>query len=191
MIIFDNWVIRAEQDVPVRQFDNGAAVLKVTGSLPENWDWVMLVRNGKNMDILPLEKMEGGIGAVLTEERLAVSGFYCFQLKGKQGETVRHTNMVTIYVEPSLSGNVQWPTVPSEFSEMERRVAQKTAQAESYALHPPVIGENGNWWIWNGERYTDTGKPSRGEAYEMNEADKQLMVEAVLAAMPNGDEVSY
>ena len=35
--------------------------------------------------------------------------------------------------------------------------------AEGYTSHPPIIGENGNWWEWDGEAYTDTGKPSRGE----------------------------
>lgn len=28
--------------------------------------------------------------------------------------------------------------------------------------HPDIIGENGNWWEWDGEAYVDTGKPSQG-----------------------------
>ena len=47
--------------------------------------------------------------------------------------------------------------------------------AKSYAGHPPVIGENGNWMEWNGEAYMDTGKPSRGadgQSYELSEEDK-------------------
>lgn len=81
----------------------------------------------------------------------------------------------------------------------------------------PTIGENGNWYIGD----VDTGKPSRGEegpagqdgaqgpqgipgpqgepgptgpqgpAYTLTESDKQTIVQAVLAALPNGDEVSY
>lgn len=30
-------------------------------------------------------------------------------------------------------------------------------RAESYASHPPEIGENSNWYIWDGEKYVDTG----------------------------------
>lgn len=42
--------------------------------------------------------------------------------------------------------------------------AEKAAdRAESAASHPPIIGENGNWYLWNGEKYEDSGNPSRGE----------------------------
>ena len=71
----------------------------------------------------------------------------------------------------------------------------------------PTIGENGNWYIGS----TDTGKPSRGEKGDKGDpgapgkngktpvkgtdywtaADKQEMVDAVLAALPDGTEVSY
>lgn len=41
--------------------------------------------------------------------------------------------------------------------------AEKAAElAKGYTSHPPIIGENGNWWEWDGEAYADTGKPSRG-----------------------------
>jgi len=113
--------------------------------------------------------------------------------------------------------------------------AASAVLAEGYTSHPPIIGENGNWWEWDGTTYADTGKPSRGEAGAdgapgpagpagtngkdgapgkdgeqgpagadgadgytpvkgvdyYTEADKQEMVEAVLAALPDGDEVSY
>ena len=70
-------------------------------------------------------------------------------------------------------------------------------RAESAASHPNIVGENENWWIWDGAKYVDSGKPSRGAqgpvgpAYELTEADMAEIVNAVLAAMPDGDEVSY
>ena len=163
MIVFDNWVIRPEKKILLRQFDDRVATLKVTGNLPEGWEWVMLVRNGENMDLLPLEIMEDGIGIVLTAERLAVSGSYYFQLRGKKETLVRHSNMVRIYIDASMSGDIQWPELPAVFSEMERRIDEKAAQVEGYTSHSPMIGENGNWWEWDGNVYVDTGKPSRGE----------------------------
>lgn len=59
----------------------------------------------------------------------------------------------------------------------------------------PHIGANGNWYIGD----IDTGKPSRGEKGDTpvkgvdywTEADKQEIIQAVLAAMPDGTEVSY
>lgn len=71
----------------------------------------------------------------------------------------------------------------------------------------PHIGENGNWYIGN----TDTGKPSRGAKGDTGDtgatgadgktpvkgvdywtaADKQEIVNDVIAALPDGTEVSY
>ena len=38
----------------------------------------------------------------------------------------------------------------------------QTEIAKSYNEHPPKIGDNGNWWSWNGTEYADTGYPARG-----------------------------
>lgn len=62
----------------------------------------------------------------------------------------------------------------------------------------PHIGDNGNWYI--GEN--DTGKPSRGTAGAPGKtpvrgadywtaADRQEIVNSVIAALPDGTEVSY
>lgn len=37
------------------------------------------------------------------------------------------------------------------------------ALAEGYTVHPPIHGDNGNWWLWNGEEYADSGEPYKGE----------------------------
>lgn len=54
----------------------------------------------------------------------------------------------------------------------------------------PHIGENGNWYLGD----EDTGVQAQGEPgspYVLTETDKAEMVQAVLDALPNGDEVSY
>ncbi len=57
----------------------------------------------------------------------------------------------------------------------------------------PHIGENGNWYVGD----VDTGTPAQGprgedgDDYVLTNADKAKIVDAVLAALPNGDEVSY
>lgn len=71
----------------------------------------------------------------------------------------------------------------------------------------PHIGDNGNWYIGS----TDTGKPSRGATGVTGQkgetgtdgktpikgtdywtaADKQEIVNSVIAALPDGTEVSY
>ena len=189
MIIFKDWTLSGPMEVIARQYDNLSRVLLVTGDLPGGYTWDMLVQVGRAMDIIHLYPMEGGVGAVLTEDQLSQSGYYQMQLRGIQGDVVRHTNVIQALIPPSLSGSGQWPTVPSEFSQMEARMREIVA-------HPPIPGDNGCWQLWdpntgeyaesefplpegaggqdgitptigdNGNWYlgdTDTGKPSRGE----------------------------
>lgn len=163
MIRFDNWTIEADGEILARQFDNLTRSLTVSGDIPAGWGWDMLVQVGEAMDIIPLTTTEDSLSAVLTAQQLSVAGYYNMQLRATQDNKVRHTNTINVYISASLSGDEQWPTVPSEFTELERRISEKAHQVEEYYVHPPVIGENGNWWTWNGEIYEDTGKPSRGE----------------------------
>lgn len=47
----------------------------------------------------------------------------------------------------------------SEQAAAEHRVAAENAEtkAKGYTANPPVIGDNGNWWIWDGSQYVDSG----------------------------------
>ena len=55
---------------------------------------------------------------------------------------IKHTNVVSVYIPASISGDTNWPTVPSEFLQAEQRIAELNS-------HPPVPGEHGYWLIWN------------------------------------------
>ncbi len=167
MIRFKDWKIKWEGPFFIQQFDNLTRTLMVSGDIPEGWEWVILVKSGKNMDILPLEVMDGGVGTVLTRQQLACSGKYHLQLRGTKGELVRHTNMITVDVDVSLSGDVQWPEIPSLFSELERRITTAANRAETAGEHYPIVN-NGTWWLWEPESatYVDTGKLARGEQGE-------------------------
>ncbi len=226
MIQYRDWYIWTQGQVVARQFDHMTRSLEVTGELPEGWEWTAIVRVGDYMDYLPLTLTRTGAAITLTAQQLSLAGMYSIQLRGKQGELVRHTNVLSVYVPASLSGDSHWPELPSEFTQLEQRVftvgeqaeesarqAQNTALqvdevmetvaqakaeteqaavaaaqsaagadaseraaqehrteaeaaaalAESHTAHPPMVGENGNWWLWNGTQYADSGKHSRGE----------------------------
>ena len=144
MIQFENWEIKYEGGLFARQYDNLSRVLLVQG-VPEGYDWRMMVKAGDKFDIIDLEPMEGGVGVILTEDQLSVSGYYKLQLVGTlqaDGVTTRHTNLLTVYVGPSMSGDANWPTVPSEFSQVEANIREMNE-------HPSIPGENGYWLVWD------------------------------------------
>ena len=171
-IVFNNWSITSNNQTYTRQYDNLSAALIVAGDIPDGWTWDMLVEAKENLNIIRLTEMEDGVGAILTDEMLAISGYYTMQLRGTQGETVKHTNKIQVFVPDSLSGNVQWPTIPSEFTQLETRVnadadrAEDAAQAaEDAAIRQPYPNpDTGTWWTWDAETgaYKDTGEPYSG-----------------------------
>ena len=154
MIKFDNWRISNEDHVLARQYDNLTRELRVEGNIPEGWSWDLLVQAGKNLDIIGLTREEDHLSVMLTAEMLALSGFYVLQLRGTQGEQVRHTNPIRGFVPESLSGDAQWPEVPTEFSQMEAAIRELHA-------HPPIPGEDGFWMTWDleSEQYAPTELP--------------------------------
>ena len=144
MLQFDNWQLSKTGNLAVHQYDNHTRSLEVVGTIPDGWIWDMLVQVGKHMDIIRLTQGENGLSVILTADMLALSGYYTLQLRGTRGEQVRHTNTVQLYVGDSLSGDAQWPEVPSEFSQMEKEI-------RAMYDHPPLPGDEGVWMVWDME----------------------------------------
>ena len=147
MILFDNWRIKYVGELLAHQYDNLSRTLLVKG-VPDGYDWAMMVQVGKYFDVIALAPMEEGVGVVLTEEQLSLDGYYSMQLVGTlkdDGVTKRHTNALQVYVGASLSGDANWPEVPSEFSQMEDRIRELNS-------HPPVPGTQGYWLIWDPDK---------------------------------------
>ena len=175
---FADWALEGSRCPIARQYDDNSRVLLVEGDLPEGWSWTMLTACGDNLDLIGLSPMEGGVGAVLTAEMLALAGWYRMQLRGTMGEQTRHTNVVRVFIPESLSGDARWPEVPSEFSQAEERAAAaakaaaesaeaagKAAENALEALDKAPRIQDGTWWVWDARTgaYMDTGAAARGE----------------------------
>lgn len=147
VIHYEDWRLWADPGPAIaRQYDNLTRRLEIVGDLPEGWDWTLLVEaDREHLDLIALRPMEGGLGVDLTAEMLALSGYYTIQLRGNQGELARHTNQVRIFIPSSLSGDANWPEVPSEFSQMEANIRE-------LGEHPPIPGDGGYWLVWDLER---------------------------------------
>lgn len=131
MIRFQDWKITCEGNLLAMQYDNLSRWLQVCGSLPEGFDWTVLVQTGQLFDVIPLEvQADGSLSALLTARQLSQSGCYTVQLRGMKGETVRHTNQIPVFVGPSLSGDENWPEIPSAFTQLEQRVYEAMHRAE-------------------------------------------------------------
>ena len=117
-----------------QQYDNLTATVRIEGSLPA-WPtgWKLLLKHGNNLDEATLSAVNGGLEVVLTAEQLAFSGMYEAQLKATEGDYVKHSNKTTFRVNSSLSGDAQWPTIPTEFSQAVQRAETAAETAEEAA----------------------------------------------------------
>ena len=143
ILLFSDWVLSKSQGGLLGyQYDNLTRELVVQGDLPEGWTWDILVSASGNGDTWPLTLGDGQASITLTDDNLSVHGEYYLQLRGTNGDQVRHTNVVTAYNSRSLSGAGQWPTLPTEWIQAEKDIKELNA-------HPPVPGSNGYWLLWD------------------------------------------
>lgn len=143
ILLFSDWVLSKPQGGLLGyQYDNLTRKLVVQGDLPEGWAWDILVSASGKSDTWPLALGDGQASITLTDDNLSVRGEYYLQLRGTNGDQVRHTNVIAAYNSRSLSGAGQWPTLPTEWIQAEKDIK------ELYA-HPPVPGEDGYWQLWD------------------------------------------
>ncbi len=142
MFTFDDWHLSYDGQVLAMQHDNKSRQIIVQGTFPSGYTWAMEVQVGTAWDAIVLSPVSGGLAALLTQDNLAYAGWYEMQLRGIQGDVVRRTNIIRVHVPRSLSGTGQWPTVPSEFRQIEQRIADLNA-------HPSKPGVNGYWLVWD------------------------------------------
>ena len=155
ILLFSDWVLSKPQGGLLGyQYDNLTRELVVQGDLPEGWTWDILVSASGNSDTWPLALGDGQASITLTDDNLSVRGEYYLQLRGTNGDQVRHTNVITAYNSRSLSGAGQWPTLPTEWIQAEKDIKELNA-------HPPVPGSNGYWLLWDlsGHSYQESDLP--------------------------------
>lgn len=144
MLIFKDWEITNDGGLIARQYDNLSRELLVIGDIPDGYAWDLLVQAEGNFNIITLARDQDGLSVNMTADMLALSGAYAMQLRGTTGGSIKHTNVVQVYIPESMSGDAEWPTIPSEFSQAEAIIRELNA-------HPPIPGSEGFWMVWNTE----------------------------------------
>lgn len=87
-------------------------------------------------------------------------------LKGYDADSdpvIEFVGSTAITVTPFSAGGPN-PPPASEFEQALKEMYVILGQAENIATYPPIIGDNGNWMVYDKDSggYVDSGKPSRG-----------------------------
>ena len=179
MILFKNWKISANGKLLAMQYDNLSRELKVVGEIPEGYTWSAMVQVGELFDIILLEPNEdGSLSSSLSAQQLSVSGNYVIQLKGVKGSVVRHTNQLSVFVGDSLSGDANWPEIPSEFTQIEQRVYEAMNNAVASEEITIAARDSARMFANNAESMANAA----AEDAEATESFKNMAEDAALRA---------
>ena len=179
MILFKNWKISANGKLLAMQYDNLSRELKIVGEIPEGYTWSAMVQAGELFDIILLDpQADGSLSSSLSAQQLSVSGDYIVQLKGVKDNVVRHTNQLTVFVGDSLSGDANWPEIPSEFTQLEQRVYEAMHNAAASEEMAFAARDSANAFASNAESMANA---AAGQA-KVAESFKNLAEDAALRA---------
>lgn len=130
-LYFDNWHLTQRSNTPpAYQYDNDTIPVIVTGNIPDGWDWNLLLGHGEYLDVAHMDETDDGLIVMLTAEQLAFDGYYTAQLRASQGDKVKHSSPVLFSVGDSLSGDEQWPEIPTAFTQAVERAEAAAEAAE-------------------------------------------------------------
>ena len=161
--------------------------------------------DGKELyNVIDLTRVGNTCTAILQASMLPFNGKYTMQLRGISGNKVYHTDTFDVWVKYSIDPGKVYDPVPSEFYQIEQAVTEQAAnakqsatesaesarqsaesatnaaasatKAENAVVHSPIIGENGNWFIWDFEKseYVDSGKSASTPPITPDTAGKYL-----------------
>lgn len=161
--------------------------------------------NGKELyNVIDLTRVGNTCTAILQATMLPFNGKYTMQLRGISGNKVYHTDTFDVWVKYSIDPGKVYDPVPSEFYQIEQAATEQAANAKQSASnaaesarqsaesatnaaasatkaenavgHSPIIGENGNWFVWDFTKseYVDTGKPASTPPITHETAGKYL-----------------
>lgn len=136
--------------------------------------------DGTNIDRTEGVSVSGNLTVIeITSNTLAVPGdIVCDVIFANNGETLGVANfeiksLPGAIPQKDIKSQDDWQALAEATSAAVAAATQaessasraETAadEAESYTSHPNTILENGNWGIWNGTEYVDSGKSAKGQ----------------------------
>ena len=92
----------------------------------------------------------------------AMVGYGLCELRYYVGEVLAKAEQWVTYVVPALGDPDKVPDAAEDYIARMQRIGNAVQEA---VAHAPIIGQNGNWWLWNtaAGAYVDSELPSRGE----------------------------
>lgn len=183
MLYMEDWIVRAPDHYSLGfEGDHLAACIQLSAPLPEGWDLKVDVEREGRKNVIQLQREGDLFSAQLTSEMLGADGYYFLQIRGSNGEVVKHSNVFLAMVYHSINATHEFPpALPSEFQQMERRLT-------ALNQHPPKAGD-GVWLVWNvdQEAYEPSDIPFSAGITSQEVGSIRVMDREAYEALPQKD----
>lgn len=124
----------------------------------------LIVQRNGDAQPYPVTLMEedGALVWLVSSADTAVAGEGAAELRYTVGNIVVKSQIYKTRVRETLEDSGETP--PPAYQSWVDEVLQAAATAEAAVSKLPYVGENGNWWRWDGsaEAFVDTGTSARG-----------------------------
>lgn len=109
------------------------------------------------------------IAWVVSAADTAIAGEGSVEVLGIINDKRKLSAKIITHVLPSALGNIT--DAPEGGDLWAAAVINAAERVEDAVVHSPIIGENGNWWLWDFDKneYVDSGKPSGCDAPVVDE----------------------
>lgn len=132
---------------------------------------LIVQRNGDAQPYpVTLTEEDGALVWLVSSADTAAAGEGAAELRYTVGNTVVKSQIYKTRVRETLEDSGETP--PPAYQSWVDEVLQAAATAEAAVSKLPYVGENGNWWRWDGsaEAFVDTGTSARGTKGEKGDA---------------------
>ncbi len=135
MLTVQDWKITVPEEEGRVGFqgDNLTRRLEFQTDIPPEWTVKLDVRKGNKVNVIALAREEDRLYVDLTRDMLPASGLWSAQLRGVNGDLVRHSDLFLLYVYESVNAADEFPALPSEMAQLERQMDEAVEKAVAAA----------------------------------------------------------
>ena len=111
MLSMENWIVHAPDYYSLGfAGDHLATDFELSAPLPEGWDLKVDVEREGKKNVIQLEREGERFFARLTAEMLGEDGYYFLQIRGTNGDVVKHSNVFLAMVYHSINATEEFPS---------------------------------------------------------------------------------
>lgn len=190
------WRLETQGELIGYDGENMAHELCIRANTPEELDYYAELEYADgDKAVIPLIYAAGALMSSLPGSYLN-PGTAVMQIRAVVGEEIKKSNLDVVVIGRSINATDEldppeqslWDVYAAQVAQLRDEAQDAAERAETAAGNNPVIGDNGNWHIWDAEKeaYIDSGVYAGGEAPHIGDNGNWFVGENDTGVSANG-----